>query len=288
MSQNAVKIEIATYQGKNPNVIRMSRFLASRLPNDLYGAIVHGSLGTYEEINFSDFDALVIIKDAVFKSRNRLINVGHLLNLARIFMFDQDPLQHHGWFVLTEFELRHHCLAFFPIDLLKYAKSLFPETNVPLEINYRNSKSDILNSFFRITRSIKLTIFKKKFRNMYTLKSLLSRFMLLPSLYLQLRHPEGIFKKYSFTQVRNDFSRGEWAIMDKISEIRKNWHFEMTPAMKLFLYLHINPIVFSKLQNKTAPYPPSSLKNCIPDSFFTEILDFVNLIELKALSCKFN
>ncbi len=44
----------------------------STVKDDLFGAYVHGSLGTYEEIGYSDFDALVIIKDDVFHSRQRL------------------------------------------------------------------------------------------------------------------------------------------------------------------------------------------------------------------------
>jgi len=111
-----LNIVIEPYKGKNPHVQQMINYLSEHLEEDLIGAYVHGSLGTYEEIAYSDFDALVILKNNVFESPSSLAKVAMKLNTARSIMFGFDPLQHHGWFVLTEVDLKYYCNAYFPAD----------------------------------------------------------------------------------------------------------------------------------------------------------------------------
>jgi hypothetical protein len=99
-------VDMEMYRGGNPHVLRMMEHLDKHLKDDLWGGYVHGSLGTYEETAFSDFDALAIIKSDVLESSERLAGAALKLNRALSIMFDFDPLQHHGWFVLTEEDLK--------------------------------------------------------------------------------------------------------------------------------------------------------------------------------------
>ena len=57
----------------------------STVKDDLFGAYVHGSLGNHEETGYSDFDALVIIKDNVFHSRHRLAALATKLGAMRCY-----------------------------------------------------------------------------------------------------------------------------------------------------------------------------------------------------------
>src|SRR5512137_1313734 len=100
-------VSIEAYQGKNKHVLQMMEFL-SDFQDDLVGAYLHGSLGTYEEGPFSDFDALVILKNDVLATPERLSRAAHRIYTAQSIMFDFDPLQHHGWVVLSEADLRSY------------------------------------------------------------------------------------------------------------------------------------------------------------------------------------
>ena len=95
------EIVITPYTGSNRYALGMKEYLAANLAGELFDVLVHGSLGTGEEIAYTDFDALVILKDQVFDSPGRLRNVAMKLSRARRFMYEFDPLQHHGWFVLV-------------------------------------------------------------------------------------------------------------------------------------------------------------------------------------------
>ena len=66
MSSNVIrnnKLRIDNYTGKNEYVLRMMAYLSNNSFRDLYGAYVHGSMGSYEEIKYSDFDGVVVIKN---------------------------------------------------------------------------------------------------------------------------------------------------------------------------------------------------------------------------------
>src|SRR6185295_15890993 len=54
--ENKVSVKIFPYTGNNFWALKMKYFLISHLKNDLIDAIVHGSIATHEEINYSDFD----------------------------------------------------------------------------------------------------------------------------------------------------------------------------------------------------------------------------------------
>ena len=115
-----VTLQIEPYRGENVFVHRMIKYLDERLKEDLVGAYVHGSLGTYEEILYSDFDALVIIKNKCFETAKDARRVAQKLSKARSIMYNFDHLQHHGWFVLAETHLHFYPQYFFPVELFHF------------------------------------------------------------------------------------------------------------------------------------------------------------------------
>lgn len=248
----------------------MIGYLKQYLNENLLGAYVHGSLGTYEEIPYSDFDALVIIKNEVFESSQRLAEVAKKLYLAQAIMFDFDPLQHHGWFVLTEAQLKSYPDYYFPVELFKYAKSLFPDKGLELEISIKDSPQKYKESFDNLSAGITERIDKRKYPpNIYHLKGLLSQFMLLPALYVQVRDKKGIFKKYSFGEAKKDFSERDWSIMDKVSSLRENWFYEMSPFKK---WLITKPTQISRfIAKKYAPSIPKKMRERLTEEFYQRI-----------------
>lgn len=57
-----IDINIDVYKGKNKHVLNMMSYLEKYLKDDLVGAYVHRSLGTYEKLFYSDFAKLAILK----------------------------------------------------------------------------------------------------------------------------------------------------------------------------------------------------------------------------------
>lgn len=277
-----IKVKIESYKGKNHHVQQMINYLSEHLKEDLIGAYVHGSLGTYEEIPYSDFDALAILKDEVFGSPEKLVRTAKKLNYALTIMLDFDPLQHHGWFVLSELDLRFYCNAYFPIELFKYAKSLFDDKGLELEISLREFDYETHETFEKMAEAIIGKIENRQYpKNMYQLKSLLSGFMLLPALYVQARDGRGICKKESFALARSDFDPVHWAIMNKVSEIRADWSYEIS-ALKKLLMCHPHVLCWYFAKN-FAPTIPEKIGRVLTAQFYSR-MDKLALLMMEMLA----
>jgi hypothetical protein len=240
----------------------------------LVGAYVLGSLGTYEEVAFSDFDALVILGDEVFHVPDRLAGVARKINEGRAIMFDFDPLQHHGWFVLTESDLSLYPEYYFPMELLRHAKSLFSDQGLKLNIQIQDSSEKIRQTFDDLSHGILKRLTQKHFpQNMYQLKILLSQFMLLPALYVQLRDKKGIFKKFSFESARADFSDGDRSIMVGVSSLRKDWDYRISSFRRLLI---TKPTPISRFfVRRWAPSIPEEIKKVLTHDFYQRMLVLV-------------
>ena len=276
-SSNRVKIEV--YQGKNSHVLKMMEFL-SDLNDDLVGAYLHGSLGTYEEVPFSDFDALAIIKDEVLKKPDRLARLALRIHSAQAIMFDFDPLQHHGWFVLTEADLKSHPEDYFPVELFRHAKSLLPDQGLELRIRTQDSSESIRQSFDNLIHSAaKLIARNKSHKTLYQLKILLSQFMLLPTLYVEIRDRKGIYKKFSFEAARVDFDAKAWSIMEEVSLIREKWFFEISP---LWRGLITRPTKITRSIVRTySPVVPEEIKMKLTKDFYRRMSHLIALMQRK-------
>lgn len=221
-------VDVEAYRGRNPFAYRMMEYLELHLKQDLMGAYVHGSVGTYEETAYSDFDALVILAADVFESAGRLIHVADKLQRAKTIMYEFDPLQHHGWFVMVENDLRSHCEAYFPVELFRHSKSLLPKKGTRISISVRDSLDEIGGMLVSVANSVIGKIENGRFPdNLYQLKCLTSEFMLLPALYVQRKTGAGVFKKHSFEAARRDFDPAAWSAMDEVSKLRLQWDYRL-------------------------------------------------------------
>jgi len=276
--KTGVEIFIKPYKGKNLKVLKIMDYLENHLKNDLLGAYVHGSLGTYEEIEYSDFDALLILEDKVFASSKTLYKVSLKLNSVSSIMYSFDPLQHHGWFILTESLLKCYPEYIFPLDLFRFSKSLFKDKGLKLNIYTQNSVEKSKERFYQLSNSIIKNLRKRDYlKNIYQFKILISQFMLLPALYVQARDGKGIFKKYSFKKAKIDFSEEDWSVMDDISTIRKLWYYKLSPV-KQWLFTNNNQGL-RHLGLKFAPFPPYKLITRFNNDLKKRMLNLVTKME---------
>jgi len=256
---------IPIYNGSVQAVTDISNYLKSTISEFLVGAYVHGSLATGENIGYSDFDGLLILKNELFTDPSQLKNVAEHISKSYSLMIQFDPLQHHGWFVLTESDLSDFPNSYFPTVLFDHAASLL-DHGTQLKITTEPAQAGFSGQLKRLAHSVigKLDS-GKGMKNMYTLKGMLSEFMLLPSLYLECKTGQGVFKKYSFEQAKCEFQEHEWKIMDEVSGIRSKWHYQpawaisdapvcVTPLLKKIQSRNAGPIPESILQTLNASF----------------------------------
>lgn len=267
---NEAIFKIQKYAGKDNTALQIISYIQKYLSEDLELAIVHGSIATDEKINYSDFDGLVVIKNEVFKSNTRIRYVAEHLSKSYSLMIMGDPLQHHGWFVLTEKDLLNWPCSYFPPVIFDYSRSLLGH-DATIRIKTYDNCDDCVLSLNRMSLAIKKTLSTGKFPdNAYQLKSLLSEFMLLPTLFIQAVTEKGIYKKNSFEAARTYFKHSEWQVMDDVSDIRSQWN--INEGIKF----SGNPVLITpwikKKQVRNSLGIPAELKHKLSDKLLLEML----------------
>jgi predicted nucleotidyltransferase len=272
-------LQIENYSGVNIHAKKISEFLKVRIGKEIMGAYVHGSVATSEEVPYSDFDGFIILKNEVLSDPEKLKEVAVVLLRSEKIMFEMDPLQHHGWFILTENDLKNYPEYYFPHELFRYSKCLFGENKITIHLKKSGFKKEHLESFNRMAQGILKKLDSKNFlTNYYSFKNLLSECMLLPAFYIQAKTGNGIFKKFSFEKIKNELKE-KYPVMDEISFLRSAWNYK-PPAMYSFLR-NKNNLLFNKLSVKHfSGKLPAELKNKFDESFINRMKDLV--IELKS------
>jgi hypothetical protein len=265
-------VDLSPYAGLNPHVHRMAAYLQANLCEHLTAALVHGSLGDYNEIPYSDFDGLVIMKRAVFDSPDKLALVAFHLARAQRIMYQFDPLQHHGWFVLVDTDLELYPDYYLPIEALRRSKSLLSAAQLKLSLGSEVQVDFRRRQFFRLSTGIIRRITSTGYPgNVYQLKSFLSQFMLLPACFIETLEQRGISKEQSFELARAHFPKEAWAIMDEVSQIRGQWSLPRGPRTSTLRLLGSPSLRF--MTKRLAPPIPAPLRARLNRAFYRRVQD---------------
>ena len=261
-------INIDLYNGKISAVNKLKNLIISKYSEIFLCVIVHGSIASDEVINYSDFDGLLIVKDRYIKS-NKLKK---FLNESMKIILEFDPLQHHGWFQISESQLFDYPQTYLPYEILKHSKLVFPMlSQFSVDISVNQKKID----YSKVLESIILSIEKQSKSNfkkmrIYELKSFLSKIMLLPSIYYSVKYKKGIFKKQSFDLVKNDFTQDEWTCIEISSQIRQDWAYELNYFQKFVMTR--TGFLFRRLTKKyLAPSVNQDFLNRLNEDFFESL-----------------
>lgn len=260
--------------------IRKLREYLQPLRPFLINVYIHGSYGSEDENAYSDLDALVIVDmESLQSDRSFAFLIRRLFSAQRLFR-RIDPLQHHGWFVLTEWDTADWPQTYFPIELFADAKCLFSGKGEALALHVQTQSQDYQTPFRNLAEEIQRKLRARNFlSNIYALKGLLSQFMLLPTLFMQATQHKGINKKYSFQLAKKDFSRKEWSVMDAISGIRENWHCAINPFQRFILF-RIHP-VFQRIKGRIPMAIPSDIRESFSDDFCNRMDAYVSSLMKK-------
>lgn len=187
-------------------------------------ALVHGSIATSEEVNFSDFDGIIILDQSNLKTTEDIFSLGRLVSDTFHLMYKQDALQHHGWSFLDIEDFANYPDADLPAELLKYSRLLFPSTAFTADIRINNAVQDYSAPFFKLCGSILKKLQKRSYRkNYYVFKNFCSEILLLPAVYCQAKFRQPVFKRESFALAEKDFSTHDWQPVKTVSQIRTEW-----------------------------------------------------------------
>lgn len=276
------KIKVAPYTGRNPAVIRLRDYLKKNMFEFLLGAFLHGSLATDEEKRYSDFDALLVFSNKIFEDESLLVEVCLKEIKALRILYDYDPLQHHGFFILTALDLDFYCEEYFPRIIFDYSKSLLADRGKELRLRIRPSDGENIKAFKAMARACREKIKGQKLpRNYYELKSLLSGLMLLPSLYLQTKGM-CVFKKHSFRLTARDFPSSTWKAMEKASLIREEWDFSPSPLFQKLKRAVPNPFFALFWQKKLGKPISENISSHLTPEFYSGMLELIQKMESQA------
>jgi hypothetical protein len=230
----------------------LKRFAEKELKKHLLGFYLHGSLSTRDYVKgWSDLDTLAIVSKKALNSCDALLSLRDLLYKSRIFSYRIDPLQHHGHIIATEYDLEHYAEAYFPVTLFNYASSFFGSDKAAA-IKIRNSDAEKVSRLFYFVNYFRhLYLNKRCALGSYETKFLLHAITLFPTLYLQAKGIS-LYKKFSFSRARKDFSEDEWAVVREVELIRKRWSFGVRNFTGGFA--RINPLLAYRINAKLADF----------------------------------
>ena len=251
------RIDIAPYEGNNTLVKRLRNLVSEKYSHLFVAVIVHGSVATDEVISYSDFDGLLILRKSLMATSN--FKKFKLESSKLIEEFD--PLQHHGWFVIPVEDFDNYDPRILPVDVLEYAKAVYPKEGLGLDIQLMQSPIDWHQPAANILRSVEGKM-KRHYppKGMFNLKSWLSEVMLIPALIYQAREEKGIFKKQSFSVMKNLYSPEAWRAIEIASNIRVHWHYKFWVPRKIFTSLKNKKGFKKPVRNHLAPTIPAPIQ----------------------------
>ncbi len=185
---------------------------------------LHGSMADRKYTAFSDVDDLIVIDSSAWQDPESLMNSATLLTQVAREYQNIDPLQHHGHWVITEFDLLLYNQSYMPLVVFNEAIRITGKSQIKFRLTsdysgfVRNARLTIQSISQRLQQAE-----QKEGINAFDLKCLVGEISLLPAYIFQtqgnmLSKPEAISRaselytptalealKWS-TRVRNEFA----------------------------------------------------------------------------------
>ncbi len=263
---------------QNEKIIELLSSLIENEFSDVFLAVLaHGSVATNEQIAYSDFDGLLIVKEE-FKDSQILIN---FLDKSRKIICEFDCLQHHDWFILHENILMEYPQHYFPVELFAYSELIYPINDI--EIDFKFSKNiNFQKPFEDLVFGIKKKITSQfQAKNDFQLKSYMSEIMLLPTFFLQAKYKRGFYKKDSFSLIKNETSSAFLDVIDLLSEKRIAWKKDKVNYFVKKMLSSQNLKVRKFAHNYLMPKVNVKNFSCFKLNFNSKVLLLINELEQK-------
>ena len=221
----------------------LRRAIESNLKDYLLDVVLMGSFSSLDFCeNWSDLDILFVIKKEVIEDPQKLIELRRKTLALLPYVFYYDPLQHHGFFVITEQDLEYYPQNYFPFVLFRKGVSLLGEGDGLIfkerECSEENKKQ--FEGYCTYITEAKL----KESEDAYEYKNFLHTLFMLPVAYLQLKDKTYRDKKEAIHLAKRRFSKKMKGEFEEISTIRERWRYKSYKLLFGLSLLLKNPYVY--------------------------------------------
>ncbi|MCH7536035.1 MAG: hypothetical protein IH948_09920 [Bacteroidetes bacterium] len=197
---------------------------------------LHGSFATLDFMpGYSDCDATVIIDGDSCTDAVTLVSMRNKMSRISSSLHSIDPLQHHGLFVTTEYDLLCYQQSFFPLQIIERSVEILKDASgidyVECGLGYSSEKAIILK-MAQLMRSV--VYGDIHLRTAYAIKAHLQTLILMWVIYLQIRDEKFWHKKDALCKKPDEIPSEIWSIIENITLLRREWN----PNIRV-PYLHV-------------------------------------------------
>ena len=231
---------------------------------DCIDVYVHGSWADNTKTPFSDLDDLIIIHHELIHTKNEVKNLIKWLNKVEMHFCKIDPLQHHGHWIIYNYDLQKYDESYIPFIVLDRAILVKGRNSLNVTVDISQTKKGL-------ERNIEMTLnnmqylyrkYQKKTINIYEMKGLVGSFLLMPAYMFQFTG-NCVSKREAINRKDELFSSQSCLVIEKCSTIRTDWHYVTNLRGFILLSnlssLFLNPWLFRFFSKKFSPKFPSHL-----------------------------
>jgi hypothetical protein len=243
--------------------------------------IIHGSYGDFTFTNFSDLEITLVLSRFLYLKKEKELSIW-LKKVINPFILKVDPIQHHGPFFLWPDFLENYNELILPV--CAYDKSwsidginLTVKKNIDLD--FKVQKEALLKTLNALLNCDKY--FFKYGMSPYSIKRLISNFLLLPAFFYQ-SHGEIIGKPESIERIMHCNDLNIRGAIDMASALRADW--SMSPQWLSDLRCIIKPKMIPNGQLDmliTTIYRDSQMESKFRNEFLTLLPSACNGFLLK-------
>ena len=209
--------------------------------------LVQGSVGTRQQIGYSDLDLWMIVSNEALADPHKLRQLAKATFRINRCLFAFDPLQHHGVMLSSQIDMYRYRESYLPVDAIAKASSLSPGQGSKLVFHVTPSSLGSGMSYFNMLSYLRSIVEKgTEIRTPFAIKGVLSCIMLLPALF-EGAMGRPTFKGDSFDRVEKIVPFDIWSIMTEVSGVREGWNYRPPLLVNVVQNYVRNPFVFQYL-----------------------------------------
>jgi hypothetical protein len=180
-------------------------------------------MSTLDFTPFSDVDTQLFLTDEVFSSRESLKITAAIISKQTAYLKVFDPLQHHGFFISTDLDRAAYPQAYLPFATMENGVAIFG--NQEQKFIERSSDFENKSAVWNLCH-----FFRASFLNEivpetpFDMKRYISRFAMLPVLYLELFENMYPYKRDSFQIAPQYIEQDLWSVYETVSIAREKWN----------------------------------------------------------------
>jgi predicted nucleotidyltransferase/septum formation topological specificity factor MinE len=245
---NEINIELYQREDKEyiHTLMQLKEYGKEIKEKNLGSLFLFGSFATKDYIKgHSDLDTAILINKETCCDADKLLELRKIATKIMKESYFIDSLQHHGPYILTNFDCDAYMQTFLPFAVWENAVSFSEDAHITFNEKDAEEEAQKLLENYRRT-FLEVVEKEKKYlpRTNYSQKFLYQVFLLFPSVYL-LAQGKPCYKRESFAMIEEELSKEANELIYLFSKIRETNAFKTKPAsIPLQKFFRIIPLPF--------------------------------------------